>query len=601
MGSTNGAPHSPVLEVLEAYPGTRITRKTKLGRTGKHATCPWHAGLRGWSGTQWPGTADWVPARPCLPFQTRYTGECYCCAAKRPERGTGRTIRFRGACVAGHTQEVLKPLPGSHPHVHGACGTSAVGSDDSRPREACGVVGVYAPDEDVARVAYFGLFALQHRGQESAGIATTDGVQLSLHASMGLVSQAFDEPRLARLAGHMAIGHTRYSTMGASKSRNAQPVVTEGINGELALGHNGNVINAAQIRSELEGWGCSFDASSDSEVIAALYANAPGLTWEERSAYCMRKLRGAYTLVMLTRDAVVGVRDPLGIRPLCLGRLNGGGHVLASETCALKHLGAEFEREIMPGETVVLDASGVHSTVWSGARNEHAMCIFEHIYFARPDSILAGRLAYSTRMAMGAQLVKEHPVDADLVIGVPDSATAAATGYSRESGITFGEGFVKNRYVGRTFIEPDQRLRDLGVQMKFNTLPELISGRRVVVVDDSIVRGTTTPPVLRLLREAGASEIHMRVCAPPIVAPCHFGVDMGRLDELIAARNSVEEIRRHIGADSLGFLSLEGLLKAVEVDDSSFCRGCFTGRYPIPVQLEMDKMQMEPPEPAAVS
>ena len=496
------------------------------------------------------------------------------------------------------------PSPGVFPPGGTACRVPFPESGHKcgdHAREACGVVGVYGPGEDVARIAYFGLFALQHRGQESAGIATTDGVQLSLHASMGLVSQVFKESSLARLTGHMAIGHTRYSTMGASRRRNAQPVVVNGASGELALGHNGNVINAGELRSELEAWGCSFDASSDSEVIASLYANAPGVTWEERSAYCMRRLRGAYTLVMLTRDAVVGVRDPLGVRPLCLGRLDGGGYVLASETCALTHLGASFEREVEPGETVVIDATGLHSSVWSGARAEHAMCIFEHIYFSRPDSILAGRLAYTTRMAMGSELAREYPVEAELVIGVPDSATAAATGYSRESGITFGEGLVKNRYVGRTFIEPNQRLRDIGVQMKFNTLPELIQGKRVVVVDDSIVRGTTTPPVLRLLRHAGAREIHMRVCAPPIVSTCHFGVDMGRRSELIASSNSVEEIRRHIDADSLGYLSLKGLLKSVGVTDNSFCRGCFTGQYPIPVQLEMDKMQLESPEPATIT
>ncbi len=498
------------------------------------------------------------------------------------------------ACNRPGIPTVLFAFPGVPPH-----GGAAPQCD--RPREACGVVGVYAPGEDVARIAYFGIFALQHRGQESAGIATTDGVRFSLHASMGLVAQVFKETDLGRLTGHMAIGHTRYSTMGASRKQNAQPVMAKGVGCELALGHNGNVINAGELRAELEAWGCSFDASSDSEVIANLYANAPGVTWGEKSAYCMRRLRGAYTLVMLTRDAVVGVRDPLGVRPLCLGRLSGGGYVLASETCALKHLGATFEREVEPGETVVIDKAGVHSTIWSGARSEHAMCIFEHIYFSRPDSILAGRLAYTTRMAMGSELAREYPVEADLVIGVPDSATAAATGYSRESGITFGEGLVKNRYVGRTFIEPDQRLRDIGVQMKFNTLPELIQRKRVIVVDDSIVRGTTTPPVLRLLREAGAREIHMRVCAPPIVSTCHFGVDMGRRSELIAANNSVEDICRHIGADSLGYLSLKGLLKAVGVTDSSFCRGCFTGQYPIPVQLEMDKMQLETPEPATIN
>ncbi|MBI4305066.1 MAG: amidophosphoribosyltransferase, partial [Chloroflexi bacterium] len=371
-----------------------------------------------------------------------------------------------------------------------------------RPREACGIFGIYAPGEDVARVSFFGLFALQHRGQESAGIASSaPGKPISIHTAMGLVSQAFRETDLEDLKGDLAIGHTRYSTMGAPKRANAQPIVARGPNIELALGHNGNVINAGELRNELTSWGLTFDGSSDSEVIAQLYANAPAKTWAERSAYCMRRLRGAYSLVILTSTELVGVRDPLGIRPLCLGKFRSG-YVIASESCALDHIGATFVREIEPGETVVIDADGVHSITWQGARSQHAMCIFEHIYFSRPDSILDGKRAYATRLAMGAELARKHSVAADLVIGVPDSATAAAVGYSRESGIPYGEGLVKNRYVGRTFIQPDQRLRDLGVQLKFNPVPEAIADKRLVVVDDSIVRGTTTPRVVKLLRQA---------------------------------------------------------------------------------------------------
>jgi amidophosphoribosyltransferase len=381
--------------------------------------------------------------------------------------------------------------------------------------------------------------------------------------------------------------------MGSSKRVNAQPLLARGPRGELALGHNGNVINARELREELATeWGSKFEGTTDSEVIAELYAKAPGETWAERSAYCMRRLRGAYSLVMMTRDELVGVRDPLGVRPLCLGKLDGGW-VIASESCALDHIGAQLVREAYPGETIVVNEEGLHSTTWQGARKTHSMCIFEHIYFARPDSILGGKLAYNTRMAMGAQLYRQHPVEADLVIGVPDSALAAAVGYSQSSGIPYGDGLVKNRYVGRTFIQPDQRMRELGVKLKFNALPHVLSGKRVVVVDDSIVRGTTTPRVLKLIRDAGAREVHMRVCAPPIIAPCHFGVDMGTLGELIAARKTVEEIRQFICADTLGFLDVPGLLEAVGVSDGSYCRGCFTGRYPIPVQLEMDKLQLE--------
>ena len=457
-----------------------------------------------------------------------------------------------------------------------------------QPQEACGVVGVYAPQEEVARIAFFGLFALQHRGQESAGIATADGRRIFLRTSMGLVSQAFREEDLQGLQGHLAVGHTRYSTTGASKPHNAQPFLVQGVHGALALGHNGNVVNALPLRRELqEQWGCHFASSSDSEVIAHLLANAPGGTWEERAFACMRRLQGAYSLVALTPDTLLGVRDPLGVRPLCLGKLNGGW-VIASESCALDHLGAQYLREVEPGEVVVVDRHGLRSAVWPGREAlRRATCVFEFIYFARPDSIIDHRLVYATRKAMGAELAREAPAEADLVIGIPDSALAAAVGYAQEAGLPYSDGLIKNRYVGRTFIEPDQRLRDLGVQLKFNPLPEVIGGRRLVVVDDSIVRGTTTPRIVAMLRRAGAREVHLRVCAPPIRHPCHFGVDMATREELIAANKSVEEIRRYLRADSLAYLSVEGLLRAVGGSQGGFCTACFTGRYPIPIQLEM--------------
>lgn len=488
--------------------------------------------------------------------------------------------------------------PGSHPISRAPSATTGAASES--PREECGIIGVYLPGQHVANTTFFGLFALQHRGQESAGIASGDGHAIHLRADMGLVTQVFRDSDLEALPGHIAIGHTRYSTMGSSRKVNAQPLMAQGPRGALALGHNGNVINARDLRDELvREWGSVFEGTSDTAVIAELYAKAPGETWADRSAYCMRKLRGAYSLVMLTKNELVGVRDPLGVRPLCVGKLDGGW-VIASESCALDHIGAQFLRELAPGETLVIDEAGMHTSVWSGARETHAMCIFEHIYFARPDSVIAGKLAYNTRMEMGAQLWRQHPVQADLVIGVPDSAIAAAVGFAQASGIPYGDGLMKNRYVGRTFIQPDQRLREMGVRLKFNALRPVLSGKRVVVVDDSIVRGTTTPRVVKLIREAGAMEVHLRICAPPIIAPCHFGVDMGTLDQLIAARLPVEEIRRFVDADTLGFLDMPGLLRAVGVNGDSYCRGCFTGRYPIPVQLEMDKMQLEPTPAAAV-
>jgi len=456
--------------------------------------------------------------------------------------------------------------------------------------ECCGVFGVFAPGEDVARLTFFALFALQHRGQESAGIATTDGRKLQFYGKMGLVSQVFNEDSLSQLSGDIAIGHNRYSTRGSSRITNVQPIrVGKGSN-TIAVAHNGNIINAEYLYQELSDQGHTFQTSTDTEIIANLILSSPEKDWIDRIRYAMHRLQGAYSLVILTNRRLIGVRDPFGVRPLCLGTINGGW-VIASESCALDHIGASFVREIEPGEIVSITENGVDSYQEEGDRK--ALCIFEYIYFARPDSVINGRLLYPARQAMGAGLAQEHPVDADLVMGVPDSATAAGIGYSHWSDIPLGEGLLKNRYVGRTFIEPDQRIRDLGVKLKFNPLPMMLDGKRVVVVDDSIVRGTTTPQVVKLLRRAGAKEVHMRICAPPIRYPCFFGVDMATRRELIAAQKTIPEVRDFIGADSLGYLSIDGLIKAVALPKDIFCMACFTGDYPIPVQLEMDKLALE--------
>ena len=409
-----------------------------------------------------------------------------------------------------------------------------------------------------------------------------------------LISQVFKEEDLAAMQGHLAIGHTRYSTMGGSKQHNAQPLIADGPRGRIAIGHNGNVINAAELRTELsELWGVTFDKTSDTEVIAEMFARAPGRDWFEVSWYAMRRLKGAYSLVIMSKDELIAVRDPLGIRPLCLGKLNGG-YVVASETAALDNIGAQFIRELENGETIVINKDGVQSKVWPAARKTHSMCVFEQIYFARPDSVLNGQLAYDSRRRMGAELFRESPVEADLVIGVPETSNAHAIGYANASGIPYGEGLVRNRYVGRTFIAPDQRLREVGVQMKFNAMRSMISGKRLIVVDDSIIRSTTTVRVIEMLRNAGAKEIHVRVASPAVISTCHFGVDMATMAELIAVNKTVDEICEYIGADSLAYLSVEGLKRAVSVSDDSYCKGCFTGRYPIPVQLEMDKLALEP-------
>ena len=399
---------------------------------------------------------------------------------------------------------------------------------------------------------------------------------------MGLISQALGEDDLTDLPGHIAIAHTRYSTTGSNRIVNAQPIVASGPGIELALAHNGNVINAAELRAEMEGKGLRFSGTNDSEIIASLLANAPASDWEGRISYLMRRLSGAYSLTALTKDQLLGIRDPLGVRPLCVGRLNEGGWVIASESCALGPRGRGIRQGHRAGRGGGDRRAGAAHREAASRDGRRASCIFENIYFARPDSVIDGRLMYTNRKRMGAELAKEHPADADMVIGVPDSATIAADGYAQMSGIPYGEGLMKNRYVGRTFIEPNQRFRDLGVRRKFNPLTEIIRGKRLVVVDDSIVRGTTTPHVVKLLRKAGASEVHLRITSPPIVSTCPFGVDMATREELIAANMSVEEIRREVGADSLGYLSVEGLTRAVERAEDNFCLGCFTGEYPIP-------------------
>jgi len=456
--------------------------------------------------------------------------------------------------------------------------------------ECCGVFGVYAPGEDVARLTFFALFALQHRGQESAGIATASGKRLQVHADMGLVSQVFTEESLSQLGGHIAIGHNRYSTRGSSRVINAQPLLIGNGSNTIAIAHNGNIVNAEHLYQELSDMGYTFRTSTDTEIIANLILSSSEEDWVNRIRYAMHRLQGAYSLTIMTNNTLFGVRDPFGVRPLCLGTVNDGW-VIASESCALDHIGAGFIREIEPGEIVAIADNGIDS--YREEIDRSALCIFEYIYFARPDSVINGRLLYPARQAMGEGLAMEHAVAADLVMGVPDSATAAGIGYSRWSDIPLCEGLLKNRYVGRTFIEPDQRIRDLGVKLKFNPLPLMLDGQRVVVIDDSIVRGTTTPQVVKLLRRAGAKEVHMRICAPPIRYPCFFGVDMATRWELIAAQKTIPEIRDFIGADSLGYLSIDGLVKAVALPRDGFCMACFTGDYPIPVQLEMDKLALE--------
>jgi amidophosphoribosyltransferase len=486
--------------------------------------------------------------------------------------------------------------------VRGFCDLS---DEPDRPREACGVFGIYAPGEDVARITYFGLYALQHRGQESAGIASGDGARIYLHRQMGLVAQAFTENDLAGLQGHVAIGHTRYSTTGSNRLENAQPVLVDGSLGPLALGHNGNLTNSLTLRDRLLARGGAPASTSDTELIALLLAAAPGVNYVAKLQHVMPQLEGAYSLVLLTPTALIGVRDPNGVRPLSLGRVHDHW-VLASETCAIDTVGGVPVRDVAPGEIVVIDGVGadaVHCHVGQESTTS-ATCLFEYIYFARPDSTINGRSLYLARQRMGERLAREFPVGADLVIGVPDSATPAAAGYAAARGLPYAEGLIKNRYIGRTFIQPDQRLRQLGVKMKFNALGAVLDGQRVVMIDDSIVRGTTVSPLVKLLRDAGAREVHLGVSSPPFRNPCYLGLDVARRSELIAARlPDVADIAREVGVDSLHYLSLEGLVEAINLPFETFCTGCFSGAYPVPVAAdEADKFALEPAAPeAAVS
>jgi len=445
----------------------------------------------------------------------------------------------------------------------------------------------------VARLTFFGLYALQHRGQESAGIASCDGKTTHIHKANGLVSHVFNEDNLQGLTGHMAVGHNRYSTTGAPKARNAQPYLIETALGPLAIAHNGNLTNAAVLRRELLYRGVGLISSSDTEVVTQLLAGAPGNSWRERLEAFLALAEGAYCLTILTQEAVYAVRDPWGFRPLSVGRLDGDGWVIASESCALTTVGARDIREVNPGEIVRLDEDGL--TTWQGVKpRQRSLCIFEYIYFARPDSLLEGRSIHQVRRRLGEQLAQEHPVEADMVIGVPDSATAHAIGYAHQAGIPFGEVLIKNRYIGRTFIQPDDRLRRRGVALKFNPLPDLRGrGKRIIMVDDSIVRGNTSPAIVKLLREAGAAEVHMRVASPPIRHPCFMGVDMSTHDELIAATMSVCQIAEHLGVDSLGYLSVSGLMEAVDACGRGYCDACFTGRYPLPAVAGIGKDMFE--------
>ncbi|WP_026910830.1 amidophosphoribosyltransferase [Patulibacter minatonensis] len=449
------------------------------------------------------------------------------------------------------------------------------------PRDECGVFGVYAPGHDVSKLAYYGLYALQHRGQESAGIAAADlGGFIITQRALGLVSQVFKEHDLRALTGDIAVGHTRYSTTGGNDWENSQPVHRNDRR-ELALAHNGNLVNAVELHTELAAQGVTFRATTDSEIMAALLATTEAASLADAIVDVMPRLKGAYSTVVMDRDRVHAFRDPQGIRPMVLGQISEGAWVVASETCALDIIGATYVRDVEPGELVILDERGVTSIMVQPGQRE-SFCLFEYIYFARPDSRMKGNLLQSSRGRMGEILAREAPVPgADLVVPVPDSGIPAARGFSRATGIPMEDGFVKNRYVQRTFIQPGNELRQQGLRLKFNPLPEVIGGKSLVVVDDSIVRGNTTRQLVKMLKDAGAREVHFRITAPPIRNPCHYGVDMSAREEMVAHERTVEEIREHIGCDSVAYLSLEGVYEAVRGDRAGHCDACFTGEYPL--------------------
>jgi len=449
---------------------------------------------------------------------------------------------------------------------------------NSRLKEGCGVFGIFG-HEDVSRITYLGLYALQHRGQESAGIVVSNGKQLMGSRGMGLVSEVFNEENLIKLTGDRAIGHIRYSTTGSSEIKNAQPFQVDYSRGSLAIAHNGNLVNTSELRSRLEKEGSIFQSTMDSEIIVHLLARSQGATFEDALVESLRQLKGAYSLLLLTQKQMIGVRDPHGFRPLCVGKLDGA-YVFSSETCALDLIQAEYIREVEPGEIIIIDEKGLHS-LKPFPPTKSSLCIFEFIYFARPDSHVFGESVYQARKRLGKELALEKPLECDLVIPMPDSGNCAAFGFAEASGIPFEMGIIRNHYVGRTFIQPSQTSRDLGVKVKLNPVKEVIKDKRIVVIEDSIVRGTTSKIRMKNLREAGAKEVHMRVSCPPHRYPCYYGIDFPTRGELIASSHSVEEISRFIGVDTLGYLSLDGMIKAMPFPKEMFCLSCFDGQYPV--------------------
>ncbi|MGO9836427.1 MAG: amidophosphoribosyltransferase [Polyangiaceae bacterium] len=468
---------------------------------------------------------------------------------------------------------VLDPPPRASP--------PRASEDDDRFHDECGVFGVLGHTES-ANITYLGLHALQHRGQESAGIVTTDGERLYAHRAMGLVQDSFTQDQLAKLPGRAAIGHVRYSTAGGSHIKNAQPIAVDYARGSLAVCHNGNLTNADELRAQLEARGSIFQSDSDTEVLVHLVAASKEIAVEDRIADALTKVKGAYSLLFMTEDALIGIRDPMGIRPLCLGLLPGqkDAHVMASEPCAFDLIGAEHVRDIEPGEMVVVDASGIRS-IRSLPKAPSRMCVFEYVYFARPDSKLGGKSVYDVRKSFGRTLAREHPIEADVVVPVPDSGVPAAVGYASALSVPFEMGLIRSHYVGRTFIEPQQSIRHFGVRLKLNPVETVFRGKRVVVIDDSIVRGTTSRKIVKMVRDSGAREVHLRISSPPTQWPCYYGIDTPTRRELIASSHSVDEIARYVTADSVGYLSLEGMLAALGGADS-FCHACFSGQYSIP-------------------
>lgn len=495
---------------------------------------------------------------------------------------TDQVERNHGQNMKDHQQYSIN----EHSFLHG-----------DKPEEACGVFGVYAPEETVAKLAYFGLYALQHRGQESAGIATFDNGSCYCFKDMGLVSQVFNESILSNLQGQIAVGHTRYSTTGSSLKVNAQPAVVDTRLGKLALAHNGNLVNTLELRAELDRRNCQYVSTTDSEMIAIMLGQEvdSGKDWLEAAISSFQWCQGAYSLVIGTPHGMIGARDPYGVRPLVIGTLTQKGnvtrYVLASETCALDIIGAEYLRDVQPGELVWITEEGLISRQWHEA-SQAKLCVFEMIYFARPDSIMGQDSLYAYRLRLGEQLAKESFTDADLVMGVPDSGIPAAIGYSRQSGITYQEGLIKNRYVGRTFIQPTQHMREHGIRMKLNPLKDVLEGKRVIIIDDSIVRGTTSRKIVRALRDAGAMEVHMKISSPPVTHPCFYGIDTDSQEHLIAATKSVAEIARQIEVDSLTYLSEEGMLKVTNQSPQNFCTACFNGNYPIDVPENVKRAKL---------